>query len=207
MSPREYIRRCASIIFKGRVSYSDLLTQRRDWDREKIDYLVDFIRNKKRKLCMPFLDYAEPGQEGLHRMIAAGEEFGFDHKFPVLVVDWLDKEKHKRDVEDRRRWEIEVKIEKAFKEASYYHYDDVEDFIDELQIAINHAWYVEYKEPDKEFSYDIKDNEITITVDGVSETFDMSNIDIKNEETSDDDNSDDIDISDIDLVMWGKSCE
>ena len=45
---------------------------------------------------MPYISRSNGAQqEGLHRMYTAGELFGWDDtKYPVLVVDWKDKELH-----------------------------------------------------------------------------------------------------------------
>lgn len=40
----------------------------------------------KRKFPLPYLNLADNAQEGRHRMAVAAELFGWNEKFPVLVV-------------------------------------------------------------------------------------------------------------------------
>ena len=44
------------------------------------------INKYKRKFPLPYLNIATKQQEGRHRMYVAGELFGWDTRFPVLVV-------------------------------------------------------------------------------------------------------------------------
>ncbi len=94
MTPNEYFEACANDIFEGRHTVADLKRQR-EYSRFKdgkafIDkYVEDMKSGDKFPLC--FLNYADSSQEGLHRMYAAGEAFGWDTKFPVLVVTINDQ--------------------------------------------------------------------------------------------------------------------
>ena len=87
MTPTEYVNECVKF-FKNRSSFQELIDQRTD------DYLPQYeeaMRNgDKFPLC--YIDYTY-GQEGLHRMIAAGNVFGWDTEFPVLVVTVYDQDK------------------------------------------------------------------------------------------------------------------
>lgn len=93
MTPEEYVRECADKIFKGRVTPKELIAQRyaskTEDDTLLIDkYIADMKRGDKFPLC--YLNYPSSAQEGLHRMIAAGEAYGWDTEFPVLVVTAFD---------------------------------------------------------------------------------------------------------------------
>lgn len=93
MSPKEYIDACANHIFGGRVTSKELMEQRYASKTEEgtslIDSYVDAMQSgAKFPLC--YLNYAAHQQEGLHRMMAAGTLYGWDMKFPVLVVDVFD---------------------------------------------------------------------------------------------------------------------
>lgn len=93
MSPKDYIEECAAKIFNGRVSSQDLIDQRNlskaEDDTRLIDtYVTDMKHGDKFPLC--YLNYPDHSQEGLHRMIAAGEAYGWDTEFPVLVVTAFD---------------------------------------------------------------------------------------------------------------------
>lgn len=88
MSPFEYFHRCSRDIFKN-VSVYDLENSRRA--SEYYPKYVEAMRNGE-TFPMTMLDYTSHGQEGLHRMLAAADVFGWHKKFPVLVVDYFDKE-------------------------------------------------------------------------------------------------------------------
>lgn len=55
-------------------------------DKKQIEYLKNIILKYKRKFPLPYLNLAERGQEGMHRMAVAAELFGWNEKFPVLIV-------------------------------------------------------------------------------------------------------------------------
>ena len=99
MSPKEYYERCSRDIFNGRSSV-DELKRSREYSKFKdntsfIDKYKSLMQSgTKFPLCT--LNYANPTQEGLHRMYAAGKLYGWNTKFPVLVVDDFDKEKAER---------------------------------------------------------------------------------------------------------------
>ena len=89
MSPFEYFHRCSRDIFAYNASISDLENSRRA--SSYYPKYVEAMRNGE-TFPMPMLDYTSHGQEGLHRMLAAADVFGWHRKFPVLVVDYFDKE-------------------------------------------------------------------------------------------------------------------
>lgn len=95
MTPQEYYDDAARI--HRTTAYN--LKQQREYDRDIIDKLKDVITNKKKKFPITFLSFSKnyKGQEGLHRMYAAAELFGWDDvKFPVLVIEdasWTVSEK------------------------------------------------------------------------------------------------------------------
>ena len=95
MTPQEYYDDAARI--HKTTAYN--LKQQREYDRDIIDKLKDVITNKKKKFPITFLSFSKnyKGQEGLHRMYAAAELFGWDDvKFPVLVIEdasWTVSEK------------------------------------------------------------------------------------------------------------------
>lgn len=96
MSPNEYIDECAYKVFKGRTT-PEKLKESRYWSKtESGDSLIDSYVNAMKsgsKFPLCYIDYTG-GQEGLHRMIAAGVAYGWDTKFPVLVVEPYDKDKY-----------------------------------------------------------------------------------------------------------------
>lgn len=120
MSPQEYYEECAKNVFN--VPIESLKKQRGEYDRGMIEKLKEVILSKKKAFPLPFIDYADKGQEGLHRMFTLGELFGWDEKFPVLVVTPFDDElekkyKHQREIRDIDKWTSSA-ISKA-KQDSY----------------------------------------------------------------------------------------
>lgn len=126
MSPMEYYTECANNIFDSGHTVKDLIKQR-TYDKNYIKELEEVITKKHTKYPMPYLNYAEKGQEGLHRMYVAGELFGWDTKFPVLVIDYYDKE-----IADRNK-----KISRAREFARY----DIRDCIDYAKDKIYDDYY------------------------------------------------------------------
>ena len=91
MTPTEYVEACASNFGHG-VTAESLIQQRTD---DLLPEYEEAMRNgDKFPLC--YIDYTG-GQEGLHRMIAAGNVFGWDKQFPVLVVKPYDAQRYYED--------------------------------------------------------------------------------------------------------------
>ena len=120
MSPNEYFERCSKDIFETHPSVERLKQERglskfRDGGDRFVDRYQQAMKNgDKFPICM--LDYAGGGQEGLHRMYSAGEAFGWDTKFPVLVVEPFDKDEYNK----KAKW----------GEINDYIYYDLNDIID-----------------------------------------------------------------------------
>ena len=115
MSPNEYFSTCAYYIFNN--SSVEALKNERGSDKKTLEYLTKLITEYKIKWFLPYINLAEnpqeglyKSQEGLHRMYVAGELFGWDHKFPVLVVTFADKEKQKEIEQQEKQKEIEDTI-------------------------------------------------------------------------------------------------
>lgn len=88
MSPDEYFRECAEKIFK--ISQKSLEEQRAANTGTIIEYTSAMKRGDV--FPLPYINYADKSQEGLHRMMAAGDAFGWNTKFPVLVITPYDEE-------------------------------------------------------------------------------------------------------------------
>ena len=102
MTPDEYFEG-ASEIFNHRHSASELVDQRSD---KYTDQYVEDMKNGD-KFPLPYLNFADPGQEGLHRMLAAKRAFGADVKYPVLVVTVYDQQ-----LEDEKKlWQEIIRFE------------------------------------------------------------------------------------------------
>ena len=222
MTPNEYFKACANTIFGGKYSVADLKRQR-ECSRFKdgkafIDkYVEDMKSGDKFPLC--FLNYADHSQEGLHRMYAAGEAFGWDTKFPVLVVTindqaWEDFVNLRREASKFEDYGFKDICEQAADSISNWREpppDNLEELyknaiiatakdqgydIDaevELRIHDEHqqlqAWISRYKD----YQYEILSNPYEVWVDDL---YDMGQYDMY-QRISEDNVSDDIDIDDL----------
>ena len=89
MSPEDYFWECSQYGFSHFVSVNNLKKQRKA-NQANVDYLKDLMK-KGTKIDMCYINRADHGQEGLHRMMAAGDLYGWSKKFPVLVIDVYDQ--------------------------------------------------------------------------------------------------------------------
>ena len=198
LSPEEYYEICAAQF----GTTPEDLKDGRSTPPEYIKALERVITVKKKKFPMPFIDYTEKGsQEGLHRMMAAGNLFGWDHKFPVLVIDWADKERHEREVDEDRKWELERNIDRALENALLYTYTSTEEFQSQLQEELNNEINGRYSyEPDVKFTLHLDNPKSSITVDDVTVEFDTNRIEVDPDRSYDDIDIPELDdIEDIDL--------
>lgn len=200
LSPNEYYKICADDIFHVDINR---LKDERAYDKKNIDFLKSVILVQKKKFPVPIIDYTSRGQEGLHRMMVAGELVGWDTKQPVLIIDWADEERHKQDVERDRRSKIYTRIENAVKSALRYKYSNIEEFIEQLEWDMNNNFeYTDYYDEENQstnFTTKQSDSDCIITVDDVSYTFPIDKIKIEPDEEDDDIDLDDVDISDVDF--------
>ena len=137
MSPKEYWIRCARDVFKKPVD--QLLNQWRTLDAKTLDHLTQVILKYKKRFPITYINYAEhnhPTQEGLHRMIVAGDLFGWDTKFPVMIIRWADEEKASAEKENIRKNKVENEISRAIDKALRYYYNNIDELKDQLYSEI-----------------------------------------------------------------------
>ena len=168
MSPQKYYEECATKIFNTSVAK---LKQSRYAEEETLNHLKSVLTDYGKKFPLPFLNYADHQQEGLHRMAVIGDMFGWDHEVPVLVVDYKDESERQRIEKQNHDNEVSREIRDVVNKVLEYRYDSIYDIEDEL----------EYRFEDKNFSVDFTKNEFgeeefTVTRDGVSETYPVSRI-------------------------------
>lgn len=194
MSPREYFYGCAKIF---NSTFEDQVKSIA-WEKDYNNHLKSVLTIKGDKFPMTYLNFADETQEGRHRMFVAGELFGWDTKFPVLVIEHADKERAQKDEEDRKKAEIEHKVERALQKALDYKYNDFQEFVDELQMQLDGMFY---SKEDIEFDIgkDIHDK-IHIQLQGVDVVFDPSEIKY---EIDDDYYENQLDITDLDDDDYG----
>lgn len=199
MSPEEYYIECGKHGFGHPVSPESLKSQRAS-DNETIEHLKQVLTVYKKRFPMPFINYAENGQEGLHRMYVAGELLGWNSpKHPVLCIYWADEERHEREVKEKQRAEIESAIESAVNDSLHYKYTDASEFEEQLQYDLDRRfeYFNEIDKPVK-FSLSCKNSIVSVTVADVTYRFDEDQIQIV--ESSDIDDIDlELDLDDIDL--------
>lgn len=96
MSASDYYYACSEWGFARYVSVKDLKEGRALDARRNAEYAELMKSGVKFDMC--YLNKADRQQEGLHRMMVAGDLYGWDKPFPVLVVNVFDW-----DIENRRK--------------------------------------------------------------------------------------------------------
>ena len=193
MTPKEYYQDCAYKIFN--TSTEKLKRERGEYDRHIIEKLKNVVNIYKRKLCMPMINYADRGQEGLHRMLAIAEMFGWDHEVPVLVVEWYDEERHNREVEEEKQYKIHKAVEKAITETLRYQFTDLEDLTIQLQSELVR----QFKYDNDVFipeNIDVKENDESIVLTFLNNEYPIDRDEIQWRE---EDIDDELDADDIEL--------
>ena len=140
MSPDEYFRTCAENIFN--VSVQNLKAQRAANADAIAEYTEAMKRGDKFPLC--YVNYADKSQEGLHRMMAAGNAFGWDTKFPVLVVKALDEDLERRrkaqdSLREYERYDFKHIVEQAQESLSDWENMAPPDILTQLEQAVKQA--------------------------------------------------------------------
>lgn len=112
MSPNDYFEACSVYGFNHYVPVEKLKEQRSQDYRLNNKYKKMMQSGVKFDMC--YINYADHTQEGLHRMLVAGELYGWDTKFPVLIIEVYDKQR-----------EEEWKKIRAFNDFTIYKFDDI----------------------------------------------------------------------------------
>lgn len=136
MTPEKYYQEAVKI-FKGRHNEDDLIAQRSDTSLEQ--YMDDMRNGDVFPLC--FLDYANSTQEGLHRMLAAALTFGWNIKYPVLVItpydqELWDEQKQMEEVYDFMNYELRHAIEQASENLADWDEPVPDDIVDQMKAEI-----------------------------------------------------------------------
>ena len=204
MSPKEYFTRCAEDCFNE--TFEELVASRRR-DKDTWEHLKQVLLKYKRKFPLPYIDYAThhtPSQEGLHRMMVAGDLFGWDKEFPVQIIKWVDEDRAREAKEWKHKREIERYLEKAINRALRYKYYNIDELEDQLRSEFeSEVRYVdEFENRDFELVvYPLEDN-IEVVVDSkYKQDFEMSKLQLIDKSTDD---LDDIEFDDEDLSDWMK---
>lgn len=193
MSPKEYYEECANKIFNCSV---ESLVNGRKRDAVINDEIKEIIVKYKRQVFLPYLNYAEQNQEGLHRMLVAAELFGWDHKFPVLIIEHYDEELAQQRAKEKHDAEIRRYIKRAVDRALDYNYTDLDDFKDNLKYILDQEFeYATAAIKSWSVSHD-NNGTSSVTINDVTYDFATRAINIKEVE------DDDFDIEDIDYIEF-----
>lgn len=200
MSPTEYFTRCAEDCFDEPVE--KLINSRRR-DTKVLEHLKQVIIKYKRRFPIPYIDYAEhvrPSQEGLHRMMVAGDLFGWDTKFPVQIIKWCDEEKAKEAKESKHRREIERYLQRVIDRALRYKYYNIEELKDQLRSEFeSEVEYIEeFENRDFELELQDLDDVFVVMIDNKYQAeIDKNKLQLLNSKADIDRDLDDLDYKDL----------
>ena len=196
MSPEEYFKECSSYGFLDSHPSIETLKQQRAADKKTLNHLKDVLTVYKKKFPMPMINKAQNGQEGLHRMMVIGDMFGWDHKVPVLIVDWADKQRAFEDQKRERKERIEYNIRQSVQEALRYKFTNIEELKDQIQWELDRRFKYNEDGIDVPVKFELTSNERTncfiVSIGAASYEFDYDEVEFIEEE-------DDFEIDDFDL--------
>ena len=202
MTPKEYFQECAFIFNSNANTQIKEIEQ----DKEKIQHLKEVLLKYRRTFPITYLNYAQNAQEGRHRMYVVGEVFGWGEKFPVMVVDWADKDLQKQQELEKLNsnkesifQDIELTINKIQNNPNF-DYENVFEVINDIKWELK----FKYNSKDIKVNYDGK-NAIEIIVKGLSYKVPIWGFDLKEYPKSNDDTLNESDESQIlhDLERMG----
>lgn len=186
MSPTEYFNECANRVFDS--TFDSLVKQRRH-DKDTLEWMYDQI-DQGVELKLPYINYADGGQEGLHRMMALGDKLGWDSRFPVLTVEIYDN--RKEDVDSVYKY-----LRRSVDEAVKYQYPEdnlIEYFKSQLGFEMESLSEYDDDAPDLNIVVYIEDEILYVTAEGYEDdiSIDIPISDMRISEPSDSDDIDDI---------------
>lgn len=132
MTPFEYFKACAEDCFN---ETAEELIASRGRDIDILNHLKEVIQKYKKRFPIAYIDYAThntPSQEGLHRMYVAGELYGWDTKFPVQIIKWVDDDRAQKEREWKHIRQIERYLQIAVNNALRYKYYNLDELKDQL---------------------------------------------------------------------------
>ena len=195
MSPDEYFKSCSDYGFPNSHPSVENLKDSRRKDTQTLNHLENVLTKYKRRFPMPVLNKADAGQEGLHRMLVIGDLFGWDHKVPVLVVDWADKQRAFEEQKRKRIEKIEYRIRRAVQYTLYYKFNNIDELREQLQWELDKQFDSDedVSAPVQfELTSDEQNKEFTVTIGAATYSFDYE--DVQFTEPSEDSNLDDLDL-------------
>lgn len=206
MSPEEYYQACADYGFPNSHPSVESLKNTRRRDERILNHLKNVLTVYKHRFPMPMLNKADSGQEGLHRMMVIGDMFGWDHKVPVLVVDWADEDLAKQQEHRRFVEKLQYRIRMAVQQTLRYKFANIAELKEQLQWDLDREFeYVDGVETPVKFELeeDGRYGVFVVTVGEATYEFDYEDVqfldakDIGDKEF--DITDDDLDIDDLEL--------
>lgn len=183
LTPREYFNECAKIFDD---TFEKQYRQIKE-DSDIINELKDVILKEKKQFPITVLNYAENQQEGRHRMFTLGELFGWDKKYPVLVIRETPEGK-----EYKKQQAIFRGLNRLTNRALEFTFDSYEDAIEEIKYHLDRDLkdYYDYdyldiiltKKPSiviqvDNVSYEIEDHEISLDTNKEDDLEDLLTVD------------------------------
>lgn len=193
MSPEEYYQACSDYGYPNSHPSVDALKADRRYDKNTLQHLHDVINVYKKRFPVPVLNKAQHAQEGLHRMMVVGDILGWDHKVPVLVVDWADKELAAKLQKLEQQAKIQSRIEHAVEDTLRYKFTNIEDLKNQLQWELDSY----FDSDNTQFSLTEQDDVFIVTVQDVSYEFSKDAVDFISTDPSDSEQDFTIDDDDI----------
>ena len=129
MSPTEYFETCVNDVFEN-TSFDSLVKQRRR-DTDSLESLQQILDDGG-QFWLPYVNLVDKNQEGLHRMMVLGDNYGWDTKFPVLVVESADP----RIDEINEAWRQFNNAQSKARDYRYSRSSLPEDFVEQAQYEL-----------------------------------------------------------------------
>ena len=199
MSPKEYFEGTANIFNSSpekQIEYTAL-------DKNTYQHLDDVINKYNKTFPITVLNFAERSQEGRHRMYYLGDKFGWDKKYPVLVVTWADEELHQQMEKQKELEKKQRKLDKAIEDSLQYNYYSIEDLKSQLIFTLERQFEYEDEKPQPNFT----ETSNSLIVDlgrGVISEINKEDIQMKDIEVDDEDVYGDLDLDDPETIDFFK---
>lgn len=193
LTPKEYFEECGKIFGNN----AEKQIRQTKADTESINYLKKVILEAKKKFPITFLNYANNTQEGRHRMYVAAQLTSWDTKFPVLIIDYFDKELQKHIEEKRSQDRLNGLVKEGVRQSLLYKYTNLDDFVEEVEYKLSNIFDKDVKIEMKEIGKDIQ-----IIAEGGNYTFSKDEIKIEPDRNVEEDEFDDISDKNFDIDKW-----
>ena len=164
MSPTEYFETCVNDVFEN-TSFDSLVKQRRR-DTDSLESLQQILDDGG-QFWLPYVNLVDKNQEGLHRMMVLGDNYGWDTKFPVLVVESADP----RIDEINEAWRQFNNAQSKARDYRYSRSSLPEDFVEQAQYELERY--------DEETEYTIvvteqDDEKFVLSIQGYEDDFEVT---------------------------------